>query len=52
MATRAQVTDGRTFGFGVPDFSRHERGLVKPSVAVAKFFRILDRHPDLLAELK
>jgi putative zinc finger/helix-turn-helix YgiT family protein len=33
-------------------FSRYERGEVKPVAAVVNLFRLLDRHPDLLNELK
>jgi len=47
-----QAEAGRIFGGGVTAFSRYERGAVKPPVALVKFFQVLDRHPDLLAELK
>jgi HTH-type transcriptional regulator/antitoxin MqsA len=47
-----QAEAGRIFGGGVTAFSRYERGEVKPPVALVKFFQVLDRHPDLLAELK
>jgi HTH-type transcriptional regulator/antitoxin MqsA len=33
-------------------FSRYERCEVKPVAAVVNLFRLLDRHPDLLNELK
>jgi HTH-type transcriptional regulator/antitoxin MqsA len=47
-----QAEAGRIFGGGVTAFSRYERGEVKPPVALVKFFQVLDRHPELLAELK
>jgi HTH-type transcriptional regulator/antitoxin MqsA len=39
-------------GGGHNAFSRYERGVVKPVAAVVNLFRLLDRHPDLLSELK
>ena len=39
-------------GGGHNAFSRYERGEVKPVAAVVNLFRLLDRHPDLLNELK
>jgi len=47
-----QAEAGRIFGGGVTAFSRYERGEIKPPVALVKFFQVLDRHPELLAELK
>jgi hypothetical protein len=32
--------------------SEEERGEVKPAAAVVNLFRLLDRYPDLLNELK
>jgi HTH-type transcriptional regulator/antitoxin MqsA len=40
------------FGGGVNAFSRYENGKSKPSVALVKLLQLLDRHPDLLAEIK
>ena len=40
------------FGGGVNAFSRYENGDAKPSVALVKLLRVLDRHPDLLAEVR
>jgi HTH-type transcriptional regulator/antitoxin MqsA len=40
------------FGGGVNAFSRYETGKVKPPLALVRLFKLLDRHPDLLAELK
>ena len=42
----AQLTGG-----GHNAFSRYERGEVAPMPAVVNLFRLLDRHPELLAEL-
>lgn len=39
-------------GGGHNAFSRYERGDVKPVAAVVNLFRLLDRHPELLKELK
>jgi len=39
-------------GGGHNAFSRYERGEVKPVAAVVNLFRLLDRHHDLLNELK
>jgi HTH-type transcriptional regulator/antitoxin MqsA len=40
------------FGGGVNAFSRYENGKTKPPIALVKLLRLLDRHPDLLLELK
>lgn len=40
------------FGGGVNAFSRYENGKSKPSMALVKLLQLLDRHPDLLAEIK
>ena len=40
------------FGGGVNAFSRYENGKTKPPLALVKLFKILDRHPDLLNELR
>jgi len=40
------------FGGGVNAFSRYENGKTKPPVALVKLLRLLDRHPDLLPEVK
>ena len=39
-------------GGGKNAFSRYERGQAKPVAAVVNLFKILDRHPALLKELK
>ena len=40
------------FGGGVNAFSRYENGKSKPPVALIKLFKVLERHPDLLEEIK
>ncbi|ADW67811.1 type II toxin-antitoxin system MqsA family antitoxin [Granulicella tundricola] len=40
------------FGGGVNAFSRYENGKTKPPVALIKLLKVLERHPDLLAEVK
>lgn len=39
-------------GGGHNAFSRYERGTAKPMAAVVNLFRLLDKHPDLLKELR
>ena len=39
-------------GGGHNAFSRYERGEARPVAAVVNLFRLLDRHPELLKELK
>jgi HTH-type transcriptional regulator/antitoxin MqsA len=40
------------FGGGVNAFSRYESGKVKPPQALVQLFRVLERHPELLAEIR
>ena len=40
------------FGGGINAFSRYENGKTKPPLALVKLLKVLDRHPDLLAEVK
>lgn len=40
------------FGGGVNAFSRYENGKTKPPLALVKLLKVLDRHPDLLPEVK
>ena len=40
------------FGGGVNAFSRYENGKTKPPLALVKLLKILDRHPDLLSEVR
>ena len=40
------------FGGGVNAFSRYENGKAKPPLALIKLLKVLDRHPDLLSEVR
>ncbi|HWS83598.1 MAG TPA: type II toxin-antitoxin system MqsA family antitoxin [Ktedonobacteraceae bacterium] len=40
------------FGGGHNAFSRYENGRTRPPLALVQLFRILDRHPDLLGEIR
>ena len=40
------------FGGGINAFSRYENGKTKPPLALVKLFKLLDRHPDLLNEIR
>ena len=40
------------FGGGVNAFSRYENGKTKPSLALVKLLKVLDRHPELLSEVR
>ena len=42
----------KIFGGGVNAFSRYENGKTKPSLALVKLLKILDRHPELLSEVR
>jgi HTH-type transcriptional regulator / antitoxin MqsA len=43
---------GEIFGGGVNAFSRYENGKTKPPLALVKLLKVLDRHPDLLNEIR
>lgn len=47
-----QQEAARLFGGGVNAFSRYESGKIKPPVALIKLMRLLERHPDLLDEMR
>lgn len=47
-----QKEAGRIFGGGDNAFSRYENGKTRPPMALAKLLRLLDRHPELLAEVR
>ncbi|MSQ73159.1 MAG: type II toxin-antitoxin system MqsA family antitoxin [Betaproteobacteria bacterium] len=47
-----QQAAAKLAGGGKNAFSRYERGQAKPVAAVVNLFRLLDRHPNLLRELK
>ena len=40
------------FGGGINAFSRYENGKTRPPLALIKLLRVLERHPDLLAEVR
>jgi HTH-type transcriptional regulator / antitoxin MqsA len=40
------------FGGGANAFSRYENGKTRPPLALIKLLKVLDRHPDLLAEVR
>ena len=40
------------FGGGVNAFSRYENGKTKPPLALVKLFKLLDRHPELINEVR
>jgi len=40
------------FGGGVNAFSRYENGRTRPPLALVKLFKLLDRHPNLLNEVR
>ena len=40
------------FGGGVNAFSRYENGKTEPPLALVKLPKVLDRHPDLLSEVR
>ena len=40
------------FGGGINAFSRYENGKTKPPLALVKLLKVLDRHPELLNEVK
>lgn len=40
------------FGGGVNAFSRYETGKTKPPLALVKLLQLLDRHPQLLNEIR
>lgn len=40
------------FGGGVNAFSRYENGKTKPPLALVKLLKLLDKHPNLLSEIR
>jgi HTH-type transcriptional regulator / antitoxin MqsA len=47
-----QMQAAQIAGGGKNAFSRYERGQAKPVTAVVNLFRLLDKHPELLGELR
>lgn len=48
---RKLVVDQHVRG-GINAFSRYENGKTKPPLAVVKLLKVLDRHPELLNEIR
>ena len=48
----SQREAGRIIGGGPVAFHKYEKGEVATTQAVGNFLRLLDRHPELVAELK
>jgi len=40
------------FSGGINAFSRYENGKTKPPLVLVKLFKLLDRYPELLKEVK
>lgn len=47
-----QAEAAALFGGGINAFSEYERGVREPSKSTVLLLRLLDRHPDLLAEAR
>jgi HTH-type transcriptional regulator/antitoxin MqsA len=47
-----QLEAAEIFGGGINAFSRYENGKTKPPLALVKLLKVLDRHPELLAEVR
>lgn len=48
--TQAQLAEA--FGVGKVAFSRYERGETRPPAPIVKLLKLLERHPDLLKEMR
>ena len=48
--TQAELAEA--FGVGKVAFSRYERGETRPPAPLVKLLRLLERHPDLLMEVR
>ena len=42
----------RNFGGGINAFSRYENGKTKPPLALVRLLKVLERHPELLNEVR
>lgn len=47
-----QAEAGRLFGGGASAFSEYERGKTQPHKSTVLLFKLLDKHPELLAEIR
>ncbi len=52
MLGQFQRQAAEIFGGGVNAFSRYENGKTKPPLALVKLLKVLERHPDLLNEVR
>jgi HTH-type transcriptional regulator/antitoxin MqsA len=50
--SRDQREAAEIFGGGVNAFSRYESGRTRPPLALVKLLKVLDRHPELLDEIR
>ncbi|CBL45366.1 conserved hypothetical protein [gamma proteobacterium HdN1] len=48
----AQSEAAKIFGGGINAFSRYENGVSEPPLSLIKLLKLLDRHPELLKELR
>ncbi|MCX5977835.1 MAG: type II toxin-antitoxin system MqsA family antitoxin [Coprothermobacterota bacterium] len=48
--TQAELANA--FGLGKVAFSRYERGETRPPATIMKLLRLIERHPELLAEIR
>ncbi|MCL2524076.1 MAG: type II toxin-antitoxin system MqsA family antitoxin [Betaproteobacteria bacterium] len=48
----SQAEAGRLFGGGASAFSEYERGKTQPHKSTVLLLRLLDKHPELLRELR
>ena len=48
----SQRAAGAVFGVGARAFDKYERSLVEPSGPTVQLLRLLDKHPELVAELR
>jgi HTH-type transcriptional regulator/antitoxin MqsA len=48
----SQAEAGRLFGGGISAFSGYERGKIQPHKSTVLLLRLLNRHPELLNEIK
>jgi HTH-type transcriptional regulator/antitoxin MqsA len=47
-----QTELAQAFGVGKVAFSRYERGKTRPPAPLVKLLKLVERHPDLLAEMR
>lgn len=47
-----QAEAGKVFGIGKVAFSRYERGKTRPPAPLVKLLKLVQRHPDLLSEIR